>query len=144
MSYYRFFSTLVLFAAGVLMVAVLQGCPTSQQAPAPPKPTDVGWEKIESPYYSMWRTPVPGGWIVQHLGDSTIYIPDKDHEWLKPKPERADEYRLYVAADRATYEAVRITLIQYDRLLDTDEPTYSEGLLDSWKLRLDAAERGGE
>ena len=52
-------------------------------------------------YARMWRTPVPGGWLIVTLPESnvtqtaTCFYPDPNHEW-KPSdlPEHVETLRL--------------------------------------------------
>ena len=56
----------------------------------------------------MWRTPVPGGWLVVTLPESnvtqtaTCFYPDPNHQW-KPSdmPEHAESLRLLRPAPSA-------------------------------------------
>jgi hypothetical protein len=38
------------------------------------------WEKLGSSPHLVWRTKVPGGWLVT-VDQSVVFYPDTDHQW---------------------------------------------------------------
>ena len=138
---------LVLF--GGMMSLMVTGCPPSDTAavePEPPEPTSIPWEKMDGvdQWNKVWRTPVPGGWLLMSNDRvPPVFLPDKDHEWLRPKVEvdKVDYIKLYLAADRATLEAVRPALLEYDHVSEeSHHPSNIARVLDAWQKRIDAAE----
>lgn len=124
---------------GVLVPAVV---------PVPNEPivTEIDWENLSSPQSHMetYRTKIPDGWLVFTTGSrksTMVSISDPNRRWLIPEEELKAEERffLYVAADRATFEAVRPAVLEISRQNPNDQLRHLR-LLRSWRYRIDAAE----
>jgi len=57
--------------------------PETAAAPGP----RLKWEQVASSHYSVWRTPVPGGWLVALNDSSVTFVPDPQHQWDGSSPE---------------------------------------------------------
>lgn len=83
----------VLLRLACLSLLALVGCPpVDGEAPVPTLPQRaVEWERLQpGPLDSMWRTRVPGGWLVAAddlSRPTTVYVPDPEHAWLAPAVE---------------------------------------------------------
>jgi hypothetical protein len=58
--------------------------PPPAPAAAPASATRIHWEALSSSPVSLWRSKVPGGWLVaagQSQGSGVCFYPDPDHSW---------------------------------------------------------------
>lgn len=65
--------------------AVVVPAPAATEAAEEPaaSPTEVAglqWEKLGSSPHLVWRTKVPGGWLVT-VDQSVVFLSDTDHQW---------------------------------------------------------------
>lgn len=139
------FLPLGLFLLAGVVLSMMTGCPPPQEAKAqstnPTPIKQVDWELLQAPPGAdngSSRTRVPGGWIVyveEYNTPSLVFVPDAHHKWLQPEVEaQEDKFKLYVAADQATYDAIEPVL--HD---SKDERVLR--LLKAWKARLEAVQR---
>ena len=41
----------------------------------------LNWDRVDSSGHSVWRTSIPGGWLVTVGGSSVTFVPDPNHQW---------------------------------------------------------------
>ena len=141
-------STLLLFFVAAMLCIGLPGDQAVGQDATPDQTIKAEWQVITySGNATVRRTRVPTGWLViiesnNTSGGDPMMVTDPKHEWLNIEAERTT-FGSYVAADRATYDAIADAYLGYvenDPNLDSDQKKRSERTVITWDLRLDQAE----
>ena len=134
------------------LLAPMSFCATPGKAVAqdasPDPRIDATWEIINySGKATVRRTRVPTGWLIiiesSNTSDSDpMMVPDPRHEWLNTEAELTT-FGAYVAADRDTYDALIGDLENYKLyVLKAERRAIFQRTLESWKARIEAAEKG--
>jgi len=139
------------FAGGVvgclilMSIGLLRGDAIGQEAELD-QTIKAEWQTITySGNATVRRTRVPTGWLViiesNNTSDSDpMMVPDPKHEWLNIEAERTT-FGAYVAADRATYEALAPEILKYIKYTTkADHKSQHRRTLESWRARIEAAE----
>ena len=78
----------VIAIVGILTALILPAILGEKRKVVPtPSPNGYGWELVETDNWPrVHRLKVPNGWIIM-ANDDTFFIPDNEHDWLRPKVE---------------------------------------------------------
>jgi hypothetical protein len=115
-----------------------------ESRPTPASAAEAEWGTIAYPGDDVLRrTRIPSGWLVTvetNAGTVVHTVQDPQHEWLNVEVERTT-FGAYVAAERATFEALKPFLQNHKNYVLTAEKRAAfQRTINSWDARIRAAE----